>query len=196
MEAFALELATGDTSGDYSSSGTLSYTYQIVLDALKTDFPSTGRTFDNDGLVGVSIGNDGYYMVAQATDGSVWYLRSSSGVVNINATQLRAAPGSGASSISTQQLAQEALKTLETAIISKDNIRASLGALQNRPQNTITNLSIQAENLQAAESRISDADVALEMTKFVRNQILTQAAVAMLAQANSLPRMAMQLIGG
>ncbi|SDB01955.1 flagellin [Desulfonatronum thiosulfatophilum] len=99
-------------------------------------------------------------------------------------------------SISTQQGAQQALDALENAILSKDNIRASLGALQNRLANTITNLSIQAENLQAAESRISDADVALEMTEFVRNQIITQAAVAMLAQANSLPRMAMQLISG
>jgi flagellin len=99
-------------------------------------------------------------------------------------------------SISTQEGAQLALDALNNAILSKDNIRASLGALQNRLANTITNLSIQAENLQAAESRISDADVALEMTEFVRNQIITQAAVAMLAQANSLPRMAMQLISG
>ncbi|MDP3427368.1 MAG: flagellin, partial [Humidesulfovibrio sp.] len=73
---------------------------------------------------------------------------------------------------------------------------ASLGALQNRLQNTITNLSIQAENMQAAESRISDVDVAQEMTEFTRQQILSQSAVAMLAQANSLPRMAMQLIQG
>ncbi|TVQ97725.1 MAG: flagellin [Desulfovibrionales bacterium] len=99
-------------------------------------------------------------------------------------------------SISTQQGAQRALNALENAILSKDNIRASLGALQNRLSNTITNLQIQAENIQAAESRISDADIAHEMTQFVRNQILTQAGVAMLAQANSLPRMAMQLIGG
>ncbi|NCC23726.1 MAG: flagellin [Deltaproteobacteria bacterium] len=99
-------------------------------------------------------------------------------------------------SISTQALAQNALDALNAAITSKDNIRANLGAMQNRLANTITNLSIQAENLQAAESRISDVDVAAEMTEFVRNQILTQAAVAMLSQANSLPRMAMQLIQG
>jgi flagellin len=99
-------------------------------------------------------------------------------------------------SISTQEGAQRALNALEMAILSKDNIRASLGALQNRLSNTITNLQIQSENIAAAESRISDADIALEMTQFVRNQILTQAGVAMLAQANSLPRMAMQLIGG
>lgn len=99
-------------------------------------------------------------------------------------------------SISTQQGAQQALDALENAILSKDNIRASLGALQNRLSNTITNLQIQAENIQAAESRISDADIAKEMTTFVRNQILTQAGVAMLAQANNMPRMALQLIGG
>ena len=98
-------------------------------------------------------------------------------------------------SISTQQLAQESLDKLNNAIISKDKIRANLGALQNRLENTITNLSIQAENIQAAESRISDVDVATEMTEFTRNQILTQSAVAMLSQANSMPRMAMQLIG-
>ena len=68
--------------------------------------------------------------------------------------------------------------------------------MQNRLENTITNLSIQAENLQAAESRVSDVDVAQEMTEFVRNQILTQSAVAMLAQANQLPQMAMQLMQG
>ncbi len=98
--------------------------------------------------------------------------------------------------ISTQSNAQNAIVAINNAIISKDKIRASLGALQNRLENTITNLTTQAENLQAAESRISDVDVATEMTEFVRNQILTQAAVAMLSQANSLPKMAMQLIGG
>ena len=99
-------------------------------------------------------------------------------------------------SVSTQALAQQAMTAINLAIISKDKIRANLGSLQNRLENTITNLGIQAENLQAAESRISDVDVATEMTEFVRQQILSQSAVAMLAQANSLPRMAMQLISG
>ena len=98
--------------------------------------------------------------------------------------------------VSTQEAAQRALVAINNAIESKDKIRAHLGAMQNRLENTITNLNVQAENLQAAESRISDVDVATEMTQFVRNQILTQSAVAMLGQANSLPQMAMQLIGG
>ena len=98
--------------------------------------------------------------------------------------------------IATQENAQIALDAIDQAIEIKDNIRANLGAMQNRLENTITNLEIQAENLQAAESQISDVDVATEMTNFTRNQILTQSAVAMLGQANSLPQMALQLIGG
>jgi flagellin len=67
--------------------------------------------------------------------------------------------------------------------------------MQNRLQNTVQNLQIQAENTQASESQISDVDVATEMTEFVRQQILSQSAVAMLSQANSLPKMALQLLG-
>lgn len=97
-------------------------------------------------------------------------------------------------SIETQEKAQKALVAVNDAIVKKDNIRAHLGALQNRLENTVTNLTIQGENLQNAESRISDADVALEMMNFVRNQVLTQSAVAMLGQANSYPHMLSQLI--
>ena len=101
---------------------------------------------------------------------------------------------SAAYTVSTQEAAQKALVGLNDAVISKDKIRAHLGALQNRLENTISNLTTQTQNLQAAESRISDVDVATEMTAFVRNQILTQSAVAMLSQANSMPQMALSLI--
>ncbi len=104
-------------------------------------------------------------------------------------------PADGAT-ISTQEAAQKALVAIDNAIVSKDKIRAHLGALQNRLENTVTNLSIQAENLQASESRISDTDVATEMTAFVRNQILTESATAMLSQANSFPHMLMNLLQG
>ena len=106
------------------------------------------------------------------------------------------AVGTDGLTVSTQDAAQKALVAISNAVVSKDKIRAHLGALQNRLENTISNLSTQTENLQAAESRISDVDVATEMTKFVRNQILTQSSVAMLSQANSMPRMAMSLISG
>ncbi len=98
--------------------------------------------------------------------------------------------------IRTQSAAQLALAELDSAIGRKDIRRAELGAFSNRLENTITNLQIQAENLQAAESRISDVDVATEMTEYTKNNILAQAATAMLAQANSLPQLALKLLGG
>lgn len=98
--------------------------------------------------------------------------------------------------ISTQAGAQGALTTIDAAIESKDAARAHFGATMNRLENTVSNLTIQAENIQAAEAGISDADIALEMTAFVNNQIKAQAAVAMLAQANMIPQMALTLLGG
>jgi flagellin-like hook-associated protein FlgL len=104
-------------------------------------------------------------------------------------------PWAGAE-VRTQSSAQEALDALNGAMERKDKVRADIGALQNRLENTITNLEIQMEALQASESRISDIDMATEMTEFVRNQVLAQAAVSMLSQANSLPQMALSLLNG
>ncbi|WP_147819201.1 flagellin [Salidesulfovibrio onnuriiensis] len=134
---------------------------------------------------------DYYYIAIQAATASALGLGHAAAEKTGTGEQIHAGK-----TVSTQALAQLAMDAVNQAIISKDKIRANLGSLQNRLENTITNLEIQAENLQAAESRISDVDVATEMTEFVRQQILTQSAVAMLAQANSLPRMAMQLISG
>ncbi len=166
---------------------------------------NAGVTFDNNSAVGFAglTADNNEYTVAQATDGSLWLLLVDSGFDFTRNELFRAAPsgtpgtaGTGASSITTQQAAQEALKTLESAIIAKDNIRANLGALQNRLENTITNLTIQRENIVAAESRISDIDVAFEMTSFINLQIRTQAALTMLSQANIVPQMALSLLGG
>ena len=117
------------------------------------------------------------------------------GMVTASALGVGAGAKGAGASISTQSAAQAALSALTYAIVSKDAIRASLGALQNRLESTVSNLKIQAENMASAESRISDADVALEMTQFVRAQILAQSGVSMLAQANAMPRMALALIG-
>jgi flagellin len=123
-----------------------------------------------------------------------YYIRIGSATASALGVGNQAETTMEAYTVSTQARAQKALTGLNNAIISKDKIRASLGAMQNRLENTISNLQIQAENLQSAESRISDVDVATEMTEFVRNQVLTQAAVAMLSQANALPRMALSLM--
>jgi len=98
-------------------------------------------------------------------------------------------------SIATQASAQAALSTIDTAIESKDTARAHFGAMINRLQNTITNLTIQRDSLQAAEAGISDVDVAEEMAVLTRNQVLAQAGVAMLAQANAVPLLTLKLLG-
>ncbi|SHJ05782.1 flagellin [Halodesulfovibrio aestuarii] len=100
------------------------------------------------------------------------------------------------SSIATQEGAEAALAAIEKAIEIKDKNRANLGAYENRLSATISNLEIQSENLGAAESRISDVDVATEMTEYTLRQTISSAATSMLAQANSLPENALKLISG
>ncbi len=96
--------------------------------------------------------------------------------------------------IKTVDAALTALDTLETAINTKDEARAAFGYKMNRLESTVDILDIQSENLQSAESRISDVDVATEMANLTSTQVLSQAGVAMLAQANSMPQMALTLL--
>lgn len=97
-------------------------------------------------------------------------------------------------SISTYANAQTAIETINKAIVSVSKSRSKMGALQNRLEHTIANLDNAAENLQAAESRIRDVDMAKEMMNFTKLNILNQAATAMLAQANQLPQAVLQLL--
>ncbi|PKL50707.1 MAG: flagellin [Planctomycetes bacterium HGW-Planctomycetes-1] len=90
--------------------------------------------------------------------------------------------------------AAAALDTATAAINLKDTARASFGYKMNRLESTISILDIQAENLMSAESRISDVDVATEMAALTRTQVLAQAGIAMLAQANAMPQMALTLL--
>jgi len=97
-------------------------------------------------------------------------------------------------SIDTAASAKAALTSLDTAIGVKDTARSKFGYKMNRLENTVNVLNIQAENLMAAESRVSDVDVATEMTAMTRNQVLAQAGISMLAQANTMPQMALTLL--
>ncbi|MCV4235477.1 flagellin [Virgibacillus sp. LDC1] len=86
------------------------------------------------------------------------------------------------------------LTKVQKTIDEVSEIRSGLGAVQNRLEHTVNNLGTTAENLQAAESRIRDVDMAKEMSDFTKNNILTQAATAMLAQANQQPQGILQLL--
>ncbi|MCD4832149.1 MAG: hypothetical protein K8R02_10180 [Anaerohalosphaeraceae bacterium] len=96
--------------------------------------------------------------------------------------------------IDTVANALTALTRIGTAITTKDAARAEFGYKMNRLESTISILDIQAENLMTAESRISDVDVATEMATLTRTQVLSQAGISMLAQANSMPQMALSLL--
>lgn len=96
--------------------------------------------------------------------------------------------------VNTQETANKAITTINDALTKVSKQRSDLGAIQNRMEHTIKNLDNAAENLQAAESRIRDVDMAKEMSEFTKKNILTQASQAMLAQANQLPQQVLQLL--
>lgn len=125
---------------------------------------------------------------------------NSSQVITITwKAQTKAALGEDAVDISSLDItskanANTAIDTIDDAILSVSKSRSQMGALQNRLEHTINNLGTSAENLTAAESRIRDVDMAKEMMEFTKNNILTQAAQAMLAQANQVPQGVLQLL--
>jgi len=103
--------------------------------------------------------------------------------------------GGDALNVSTQGSAETAILRLDSALDSVSDIRATMGAFQNRFESVIANLSNVSENTEAARSRIVDADIAAETAALTRNAILQQAGVAILAQANQQPQIALQLLG-
>jgi flagellin len=121
---------------------------------------------------------------------------SSIAVTNVDVTTSALGINSGSDEhrIAEATNAQTALSVVNTAIKAKDSARASFGYFMNRLESTGSVLDIQAENLMAAESRVSDVDVATEMAAMTRNQVLAQAGVSMLGQANTMPQMALSLL--
>ncbi|NLW63012.1 MAG: flagellin [Syntrophomonadaceae bacterium] len=97
--------------------------------------------------------------------------------------------------VSSREAANEAITIIQKAIETVSAERSKLGAYQNRLEHTINNLGAAAENLTASESRIRDVDMAQEMMEFTKMSILSQAATAMLAQANQQPQLVLQLLG-
>lgn len=100
----------------------------------------------------------------------------------------------GGTDISSASAASKAITTINSALETVSTERSKLGAYQNRLEHTVNNLGASSENLSAAESRIRDVDMAKEMVEFTKNNILTQAAQAMLAQANQQPQGVLQLL--
>jgi len=113
--------------------------------------------------------------------------------VDVNLSSL----GTGFSTLSlaSQAVAQSALALIDTALQTVSQARANLGAAGNRLTSVISQIQSASENLAAANSRIRDVDVAEESSKLVRSQIIMQAGISVLAQANQLPQVALKLLG-
>jgi len=147
------------------------------------------RTDADTGAVSIVVKNSVVGNFALTVTGS-------GGVAELADAQWNEAAGSGtAVTIDTPANARTTLGTVTTAIATKDIYRAKLGYWMNRLDAATDVATVAAENLSAAESRISDVDVAAEMATMTRNQVLAQAGISMLAQANQMPQMALKLLG-
>jgi flagellin len=133
--------------------------------------------FESSGGVNVASTDAGATLLATPNENSR--------LIAVNTVNLGSADGASA-----------AIDVLDNAIQQVNDLRASLGAIQNRLQSTVANLESSSENLQISNSRIRDADVAMESAELARAQVLAQAGISVLAQANQQPQQALKLLGG
>jgi len=180
---------------EQSSSGTLSDTQRSALQTefsnLQSEIDRIAETTKFNGINVISATGTSVAFQVGVDSGSNNVISLSS--INTHSSALGV--GSSQAAVSTQAAAQAALTTLDSAISSLAQSRGTFGALENRLQSTIANIQNAIENLSASESRIRDVDVATETANFTRQQILQQASVSILAQANQQPALALSLLG-
>ena len=192
------ELSSQASTGTVGS--TERQTIQLEFDALRLEIDRIANTtaFNGQKLVDGSLAS-----TASSSSQILIQVGLDSGVdsrINLN-TQINLTAVNASSlliaelSLTTAAGALTALDVINNAISTITQSRGKVGAVQNRLVRTISNLSISVENLQAAESSIRDADIAEEVALLTRNQILVQAATAMVGQANLIPQSVLQLLG-
>ena len=192
------ELSSQASTGTVGS--TERQTIQLEFDALRLEIDRIANTtaFNGQKLVDGSLAS-----TASSSSQILIQVGLDSGVdsrINLN-TQINLTAVNASSlliaelSLTTAAGALTALDVINNAISTITQSRGKVGAVQNRLVRTISNLSISVENLQAAESSIRDADIAEEVAVLTRNQILVQAATAMVGQANLIPQSVLQLLG-
>ncbi|ABS03112.1 flagellin [Kineococcus radiotolerans] len=161
--------------------------YKLSLTSISSDF-TLGATTNALGLTSsatVQKGNTGVFQVGANAGETI-----TMGVTGVSSAAL------GTSSIDLRVNASEAITKISKALDSISSQRASIGAIQNRFEHAVNNLNVSIENITASESAIRDTDMAKEMTKFTKNQILSQAGTSMLAQANSASQNILSLLRG
>lgn len=182
------ELAVQAASGTYENADRVALQAEVTQLIGEIDRISESAEFNKLTLLDGSLSGIGATIQVGANSGQT--IQFSIGNLSAGATGIAV---SGVD-ISTATGATNALGTIDNAITLVSDERAGLGALQNRLEYTIANLGVTAENLTAAESRVRDVDMAAEMMEFTKFNILNQASIAMLAQANMQPQTVLQLL--
>ena len=191
------ELASQAATGTVGS--TERATIQLEFSALRDELTRIAATTEFngigliDGTLASSVATTSHTMIQIGIDNSSnsrLDLNSTLGLDAVTSSTL----GIASLSVTASAEALTALGTIETAIASVTAARGKVGAVQNRLQRSVSALSISAENLQAAESSIRDADIAHEIAQLTRNQILVQTSTAMVGQSNLIPQSVLQLL--
>ena len=203
-------LLVSDTSADIAVAGMDSPTpTSATLDIAGIDGSTSATTLTNTSPAGTItasvVAGNSTVVGGEVTFSSPGTYNITSSVANTGGSLFNTiAFGANASSldsvdtidISTVQGANDAIKIVDGAVAQIDSLRGDLGAVQNRFESTISNLQNVSENLSAARSRILDADIAMETSSMTKNNILQQAGVSILSQANQTPQLALSLLQG
>jgi flagellin len=180
----------GTSVGGIAAAASATERASQVRDAINSVADTTGVYATNDTATTVTLSSASNIVVAHAGATSTLAITGLAAATTNTATTT----GFVGLSIGTVSGANLAIQSMDAALTAVNDARASLGAVQNRFESTIANLSTTAENLSAARSRIQDADFAAETASMTRAQILQQAGTAMVAQANSLPQSVLSLL--
>lgn len=187
------ELALQSANGTYGTDerGYMDAEFQKLLEEI--DRIAIRTEFNGQALLDGSLASGIDFQVGL---NSVADDRITVSIPNAHASALGTSSSLANQNVLTISGSQQALTILDEAIADVSGIRAGLGSAQNRLQYTIDNIQIMRTNISAANSRIRDADVAVEASEMTRVNILTQSATSMVAQANQLPQLALQLLQG
>ncbi len=207
-----VELATQASNGTYSQSDREKLQSEVDSLLSEIDRIASGTDFNGisllDGSLSAGFTATSGALVLQVGDTNASYQQVSVEIKSMATASLGTtvngaavtgglsslASANAATNITTIAGANAAIDVIKAAIEDVSTARSGLGALQNRLEHTINNLGVTTENMNAAESRIRDTDMAKEMMNFTKNNILTQSAQAMLAQANQIPQGVLQLL--
>jgi flagellin len=181
-------LGGGTTGGLSAGAGTVVNGITYRAGSIGTAANATAYSVDTDAVNGGTLQLSATDNITVTGDGTLMGFSANTFTVAKDTSTISAI------NISTVTGSEDALLRIDAALTTANSFRATLGAVQSRFESTISNLSATSENLSAARSRIQDADFAAETAELTRNQILQQAGIAMLSQANSAPQSVLALL--